>query len=313
MATTIYDIAVIGGGPIGLFSAATAGELGALCLLLESRLHLGGLMMAAYPRKDVYNFPGIVSIRGSDLVDNLITKAVSNGMISRLGEYVNKMAPGSRKTVVIRTNRHEYMSSTAIITTGLKAFYSPFNDYIKIDNWEGAGIYESWPPVYAVKDKVVCVFAGTAEELNVPNHIRDAAREIIMVIDETWINILDLKVVSSGNAGIRVIQKPWAIDGIVGEKVPECLIMRNSDTGAKLEIALDVAVGFYTGQARQTVYSGFGIDMIGQQIRVDQRMQTTLKRVFAAGDIAWYPGKIMALSAGIYEANIAVKNALKLL
>ncbi len=51
--------------------------------------------------------------------------------------------------------------------------------------------------------------------------------------------------------------------------------------------------------------------MIGQHIKVDHRMQTTMKGVYAAGDIAWYPGKIKLLSAGISEAKTAIKYILK--
>jgi thioredoxin reductase (NADPH) len=313
MASTVYDITIIGGGPIGLYSAAIAGEMGALCNIFESRFHLGGIMMAAYPDKDVYNFPGITSIKGRDLINDLLSRAKSNGMQARLGEYVHNIIAGSKGTVVIKSNKREYLSSSAIIATGLKAFYSPFVDMIKIQNWNGAGIYDNWPPAITIKGKSLAVIFGISSDQKIPSHIRQAAKKIHVIYDERWMKSTASEAIDGRKLDPEAFRPPWAIREIRGIEAPDFVVLDNEDTREKRELKVDGVIGFYEGQARQTVYSNLGIEMIGQQVKVDQRMQTSLKRVFAAGDIAWYPGKVMLLSAGIYEAKIAVKNALKLL
>ena len=99
MTSSIIDMTVIGGGPVGLFAAGAAGELGAVCQLIESRFDLGGMMLAIYPDKDVYNFPGVQVIKGRDLVSDLIHKATTLGMATRLGGYVE---PTLRRAAKIR-------------------------------------------------------------------------------------------------------------------------------------------------------------------------------------------------------------------
>ncbi|OGC92408.1 MAG: hypothetical protein A2W25_17025 [candidate division Zixibacteria bacterium RBG_16_53_22] len=313
MASTVYDITIIGGGPVGLFTAATAGEMGAACNMIESRFHLGGIMMAVYPDKDVYNFPGITSIKGRDLINNLISKAQSDGMVAHLGEYVHDISMRSKNVVIIKSNKSEYVSSTAIITTGLKAHYSPFVDMIKIRNWNGAGIYDDWPQAAMIKEKRIAVILGRSAESDIPPHIRQAAEKIYLIYDERWMKSTPARTRDSNKGAFEVYQPPWLIREISGVEIPEIAVLENENTGERRELPLDAAIGLYENQARQTVYSNLGIEMAGQHVKVDQRMQTSLKRVFAAGDIAWYPGKVLLLTAGIYEARIAVKNALKMI
>ena len=47
----------------------------------------------------------------------------------------------------------------------------------------------------------------------------------------------------------------------------------------------------------------------GRSIVVDSRMETSVPGIFAAGDIATYPGKLKLIAVGFGEAPTAVNNA----
>jgi thioredoxin reductase (NADPH) len=314
VSSTVFDITIIGGGPIGLYAAAMAGEAGAACNLIESRFHLGGVMMAAYPDKNVYNLPGITNpIKGRDFINDLLARGTANGMVSHIGEYVDSIIPGSKETVIVKSNNGEYLSSTVIVAAGLKAYYSPFADMIRIQNWSGAGIYDDWPNAPILKNKNIAIVLGVNEELRIPSYVNQEARQVSVIFDPKWLNPNGVKSIVNVKADTEIFKFPWYIKEIRGVENPQSLAMVNEKTKGERELKIDIIVGFYDNQARQTVYSNMGIEMVGQQIKVDQKMQTSLKRVFAVGDIAWYHGKVMLLSAGIHEANTAVKNALKLI
>jgi thioredoxin reductase len=305
LASKIYDINIIGGGPIGLFAAGVAGEQGALCNIIESRLHLGGIMMAAYPEKNVYNFPGIQAIKGRELINELATKALSLGAVAKFGEYVGDIRKGSSKTMVVKSNIGEYLSSAVIIATGLKAQYSPLSDIINIDHWDGSGFYENWPPVKSIQGRRVAVIVGTKNEINVPAEIEAISSNFVWFMSDSKTPTDDLKG--------EIVRYPWMVGKINGRKGPDSVMVNNVQTDDQRSYEIDTVISFVDLQPRQTLYSNFGIEMAGSQIKVDQRMQTSLKRVYAVGDIAYYPGKIMLLSTGIYEAGIAVKNVLKII
>ena len=53
----------------------------------------------------------------------------------------------------------------------------------------------------------------------------------------------------------------------------------------------------------------WGLETQKRHVVVDSAMRTNLPRVFAAGDITEYPGKVRLIAVGFGEAATAVNNA----
>ena len=53
------------------------------------------------------------------------------------------------------------------------------------------------------------------------------------------------------------------------------------------------------------------LELEDKRIKVDQRMTTNVDGLFAAGDVATFPGKIKLIATGFGEAAIAVKSGLE--
>ena len=53
----------------------------------------------------------------------------------------------------------------------------------------------------------------------------------------------------------------------------------------------------------------WGLEIEGSQIKVDGTMRTNRPRIFAAGDICTYPGKLKLIATGFGEACIAANYA----
>src|SRR5690606_26514352 len=70
--TGIVDIAIIGGGPAGMFAAFYAGMRQATCKIIESMPQLGGQLSALYPEKYIYDVAGFPKVRAQELVNNLL-------------------------------------------------------------------------------------------------------------------------------------------------------------------------------------------------------------------------------------------------
>ena len=67
-----YDITIIGGGPVGLFTAFYAGLRQISVKIIESLPQLGGQLPHLYPEKYIYDIAGFPKVRAQELVDNLI-------------------------------------------------------------------------------------------------------------------------------------------------------------------------------------------------------------------------------------------------
>lgn len=70
-----YDMVVIGGGPIGLFSTFYAGLRDMKVLLIDAQDELGGQLISLYPEKIVYDVGGFPGIQAYDLAQRLVEQA----------------------------------------------------------------------------------------------------------------------------------------------------------------------------------------------------------------------------------------------
>ncbi|MCY8451236.1 ferredoxin--NADP reductase 2, partial [Bacillus spizizenii] len=120
--TKVYDITIIGGGPVGLFTAFYGGMRQASVKIIESLPQLGGQLSALYPEKYIYDVAGFPKIRAQELINNLkeqMAKFDQTICLEQAVESVEKQADGVFKLV---TNEETHYSKTVIITAGNGAF-----------------------------------------------------------------------------------------------------------------------------------------------------------------------------------------------
>lgn len=67
----LYDITIIGGGPVGLFTAFYAGLRQAKVKIIESLPQLGGQPGMLYPEKTIYDIPAYPEVLAGTLISNL--------------------------------------------------------------------------------------------------------------------------------------------------------------------------------------------------------------------------------------------------
>ena len=89
----VVDITIIGGGPVGLFTAFYAGMRQATVKVIESLPQLGGQLSALYPEKNIYDIAGFPKIGAQELVDNLIEQMNQ----SETGNLFRRISRGCRK------------------------------------------------------------------------------------------------------------------------------------------------------------------------------------------------------------------------
>ena len=110
----LYDIIIIGGGPAGLTAATYARRAGKSVLVIEKNAFGGQITWS--PK--VENFPGSVSVSGSELGDMLLNQAMEQGADVELDQVV-RVENGGIKTVYCDSGA-EFTARTLIIATGAK-------------------------------------------------------------------------------------------------------------------------------------------------------------------------------------------------
>src|SRR5882672_5711563 len=85
------DLAIIGGGPVGLFAAFYAGLRQMSVKIIDSLDALGGQLVTLYPEKYIYDVAGFPTVLAKDLATNLVEQGLQYGAIPCLGEQVRKL------------------------------------------------------------------------------------------------------------------------------------------------------------------------------------------------------------------------------
>lgn len=111
----MHDIIIIGAGPAGLTAAIYARRASKSVLILE-KSSFGGQMTFS-PR--IENYPGFVSVSGTELADALVEQALSQGAEVEL-EEVSSIALNPDGTKTVKTDCGEHSARAVIIATGAK-------------------------------------------------------------------------------------------------------------------------------------------------------------------------------------------------
>src|SRR5574339_165414 len=85
------DICIVGAGPVGLFAVFEAGLLKMRCHLVDVLPQIGGQLSEIYPKKPIYDIPGLPEVKAQDLVENLKKQAEPFKPSFTLGERVESL------------------------------------------------------------------------------------------------------------------------------------------------------------------------------------------------------------------------------
>lgn len=95
----LYDITIVGGGPVGLFAAFYAHLRQAKVQIIDSLPQLGGQPAILYPEKQILDVPGFPNLTGEELTNRLIEQLDSFDTPIYLNETVLEI---EKKMVFLR-------------------------------------------------------------------------------------------------------------------------------------------------------------------------------------------------------------------
>ena len=300
------DMAIVGAGPAGLFAAYYAGFRGLSVAVIDALPEPGGQVAAMYPEKQIYDVAGFPSIRGRDLVANLVAQAAPYSPEYLLGaraeslEYVDGLP-------VLTLGGGEVLRCGAILITGGLGSFAP-RPLPAADGFAGPGLVYFVPQLDELAGQDVVIVGGGDSAFDWALALHDVAKSVTLVHRRdkfrahaaTVGRVADLPVRVMVNAQVTRLLHNDRITGVEvtvkGAGAPETL---PADT-------VVAALGFTADLGPLTTW---GLALDKRRILVDSSMATNLPRVFAAGDISEYPGKVRLIATGFGEAATAVNNA----
>ncbi|HEX9417265.1 MAG TPA: NAD(P)/FAD-dependent oxidoreductase [Gaiellaceae bacterium] len=318
-ADDFVDITILGAGPSGLAAAYYAGHRDASVRIIESLEQLGGQVAAVYPEKHVYDVAGHPKILGQALVDLCAEQGLQYGADVRLGEEVQtleRVNQNGEELLAVGTDKGgPYLSRAMIITAGHGAFEPRKLGIEGIDEWEGRGLH------YFVREKEVfrdrrCVIVGGGDSaLDWTLGLQDtAAHPIAIVHRRDRFRALEASVNEAKaleEAGRVRIFTPCEVREIHGDGQIQAVSIENTDSNEVEQVDCDALITLLGFHSHLGAIAEWGLELEGKrQILIDpMTCETNLPRVYAAGDVAGYPGKITLITIGMGEAAVAANNA----
>ena len=316
----VVDITILGAGPSGLAAAYYAGHRDASVRIVESLEQIGGQVAATYPEKHVYDVAGHPKVLGQKLVDLCAEQGLQYGADVILGEEAETLEAVERdgeELLSLTTKKGgPYLSRALIVTAGHGAFEPRKLPIDGIDEWEGRGLH------YFVREKDVfrgrsCVIVGGGDSaLDWTLGLQDTARPpIALVHRRDRFRALESSVNEARELeqeGRVRIMTPCEVREIRGNGRVEAVTIEKVDTKELVEVECDALITLLGFHSHLGAIAEWGLELEGKrQIRIDpMTCRTSMPRVYAAGDVAGYPGKITLITIGMGEAAIAANNAI---
>jgi len=333
MTTYDYDIGIIGGGAAGLTVASGAARLGAKTLLVEKERKLGGdcLHVGCVPSKTLirtaqvyhtlknapaFGLPPVelppvdfseVKKRIQSVIDT-IQKHDSEERFCSLGVKVEFGTPTFREPHRIRLNGKPVSAKHWVIASGsspripdlpgLKHIpYITNRELFSMDRLPHSMIILGAGPIAAEMAQAFCRLGTKVSMVQRSGQIlskedKDMADAVLQVLAAEGVDFhLNASVLDVSDSGpvkeVRIRKKEGEMISLKAEQILVAMGRSPNLEGLNLE--------------------GLDVEVSPKGIRVDERMRTTQKHIYAAGDVT---GAFQFTHAAGYEGGIVVSNAI---
>lgn len=298
------DLLVVGAGPTGLFATYYAGFRGLRVALADSLPELGGQITAMYPEKQIFDVAGFPSVKGRELVEALVEQATTAEPAYLLGRTATTLEHGEDEVRVGFDDGSVVVAKAVLVTAGIGTF-TP-RPLPAGEGWLGRGLEFFVPSFAPYAGKDVLIVGGGDTAFDWALHLEPVAASVTLVHRRDAFRAHERTVAAVRAAGVEIITHA-EVTGLRGDPVVEEVDLTVSGEPATRKAqAVIAALGFIADLGPLQTW---GIETSKRHIVVDQAMRTSLPRVFAAGDITEYPGKVRLIAVGFGEAATAVNNA----
>lgn len=284
-----YDTLIIGGGPAGLTAGIYATRAGLKAIVLEGKT-AGGLV-AESPA--IENYPGFQSIDGMKLAEKFKNHALKYVQIKEIEPVQDIKKEGGHFT--LRTARGEYHGKSVIIATGSE------HRHLGVPGEEelyGRGVsYCSTCDGFFFKGKKVLVVGGGNTAVGDAIYLKGIGCDVTLIHRRDQLRAEKALQEKMFSMNIPVI---WdsVVEEIVGDGKVSGAKIRNKKTG-EVRVEDASAIFISIGEKPNTELAvKLGAELTEDSyLKVDRGMRTSVRYVYAAGDVTGGVKQIVTAAA----------------
>lgn len=305
----IFDITIIGAGPVGLYGALYAGSRGLRVKIIESGAQAGGRLITHYPEKIIYDVAGHPEIKARVLIDRLLEQVKRHKPEIFVNQRVTGISRGENGVISLHTPAGEHRSRTVVISAGVGAFLPEKLELPGTPDGEANGIHYSIERKDKFSGKRVVVVGTGDNALEWAVSLRSIASEVTLVHRLNRLGAPDDVEQMLRESGVSLKFPFWELKEIHGTGRLQAVTIVDSSSGAEEQIECDALVLNIGSIVNLNDFKSWGLTVGINSIAADEKMATNIPGVYAAGDIVTHAGKIKLISTGAGEAAVAIASA----
>ena len=302
----VYDVLILGGGPVGCFAAYLANDKGLKTVLVESTNQLGGQPINLFAQKNITDYPGFASINAKQLVDNLVNQLKHHDEIDI---FLNKQLISFKNQngicnfvfndgLIIETK-------FLIIATGNGSF---FPNLLQIPGSENnKKLHYIVQPYEEYNDKKVIILGGGDSAVDWANNLANKTTADISIIHRRDIfraNGENVKLLSKNNVDILLNKECLKIND-------NALFVKDNLSKIEESISFDNIIIQYGQKINNTLIEPILKNVehnVGNKIIVNRNQQTNIDNIYAIGNACTYMNRPNMIITGHGEAAVAIND-----
>ncbi len=298
-----FDVIIVGGGPAGMTAAIYAARAGSKVLMIEKEF-VGGQMAAT---AKIENYPGFESINGVDLSQTMLNQVEKLGVSVVYANVDNLKLKGKVKSV--QAGGESYSAPSVILAMGA---YARGIGAKGEKDFAGKGVsYCAVCDGAFFKGKTVAVVGGGNSAIGDVIYLAPIVKKLYIIhrrdqftAQQTLLDqVADIQKSKSNNIEYKL---NCVVDEVKGEGKLSEAIIKNVKTNQKETLSLD-GIFVAVGRNPNTEMIDGIIELDGGYIKANNRMETNVAGVFAAGDVV--SKQLRQIATAISDGAIAGTNA----
>ncbi|HTU72416.1 MAG TPA: NAD(P)/FAD-dependent oxidoreductase, partial [Trebonia sp.] len=246
------------------------------------------------------------AVKGRDLIARLADQAGRYGPQYVLGQEARGLHYENGAPVVTTSASEKIRASFVVVTGGIGTF-TP-RPLPALARYEGQGLAYFVPRPEDYRDKDVVIAGGGDSAFDWALTLRPIARSVALVHRREKFRAHEALVREVIGSDVTVITSAEIV-AASGEGWIEAVDVLGKATREPTRLKAQAVVAALGFTADISALEAWGLEVADRRVPVGTTMATSLPRVYAAGDITEYPGKVRLIAVGFGEAATAVNNA----
>ncbi|GGE43081.1 ferredoxin--NADP reductase [Agaricicola taiwanensis] len=305
------DVVIIGAGPVGLFAVFQLGMLGLKAHVIDTLDQAGGQCAELYPEKPIFDIPGLPSVTGQGLVDNLLEQIRPFEPQFHFSQMVEQIIPLPDGRFRLTTDAGPSFNAKAvIIAAGGGSFQPKKPTYPGIDGYEGTSVFYAVRQRERFRGKKVLIVGGGDSALDWALNLQPIAERVTLMHRRDVFRAAPHSV-----AGMRALVASGDMDLALGQittlhgdgRTLTGVTAQRGDL-TTFHVEADMLLPFFGLIVKFGPVADWGLTLREHHIVVDtERFETSTPGIHAIGDINWYPGKLKLILSGFHESALAAQ------